>query len=148
MNTENHPCNESINYSKDVCFLEKLHEESIKQIGCTTPYGLNKSMICKETEKAQKALDLFAKMQRNSSCLNPCTYLVPQTYFTYQKKNNQRFQLYLSNNGAVKVTRSELAYDTLTLLADIGGYVGLFLGIAIVHVKEIFQILALKMKTQ
>ena len=97
---------------------------------------------------SQKALDLFAKMQRNSSCLNPCTYLVPQTYFTYQKKNNQRFQLYLSNNGAVKVTRSELAYDTLTLLADIGGYVGLFLGIAIVHVKEIFQILALKMKTQ
>ena len=148
LNTENHPCNESINYSKDACFLEKLHDESIKQIGCTTPYGLNKSMICKETGKAQKALDLFARMQRNSTCLNPCAYLVPQTYFTYQKKNNQRFQLYLSNNGAVKVTRSELAYDTLTLLADIGGYVGLFLGIAIVHVKELFQILALKMKTQ
>ena len=87
-------------------------------------------------------------MQRNSSCLNPCKYLVPQTYFTYQKKNNNRFQLYLSNNGAIKVTRSELAYDTLTLLADIGGYVGLFLGVAIVHVKELFQMLACKLKME
>ena len=58
LNTPTHPCNESEVYSKDKCFLENLHDESIKQIGCTTPFGLNKSLICTDTEKAQKALDL------------------------------------------------------------------------------------------
>ena len=152
MNTPTHPCNESEVYSKDKCFLENLHDESIKQIGCTTPFGLNKSLICTDVEKAQKALDLYGKMQREvpKSCLNPCNYIIPHLYFTYQKrvqKNDNSF-LKLENNGEIKVTKSELAYDTLTLLADIGGYVGLFLGIAIVHIKELFRILAQKFKSE
>ena len=69
LNTENQPCNDSANYSKDVCFLEKLHAESMREIGCTTPYGLNKSVICQDTKKAKRAKELFAQMQRNVSAL-------------------------------------------------------------------------------
>ena len=153
MNTPNHSCNNSEHYSKDLCFLEKLHDESIKQIGCTTPYGLNKSMICTDIEKAKKAKSLFENMQRNipKECLNPCKYVVPQLFFTSQqrRKGKKNFSiLEILNNGAIKVTRSEIGYDALTLLADIGGYVGLFLGVAIVHIKELFKILGQKLKSE
>ena len=148
LNTKKQPCNDSLEYSKDKCFLQKLHEESIKQLGCTTPYGLNKSMICKNQTKAKEAKKLFSKLQRESPsfCLSSCQYLVPQTFNSYQKNSDNRFSLFLSNTGEIKVTKSEWAYDTLSLIADIGGYVGLFLGVAIVHVKEVFYYLAKKME--
>ena len=151
INTKSHSCNASESYSKDRCFLEKLHAESIKQIGCTTPYGLDKSRICTDVEKAKKALDLYKVMQRNVSeyCVNPCKYVVPQLFYTHERPSKREFsRLDLWNNGAIKVTKSKLDYDVLALLADIGGYVGLFLGIALVHIKEVFRALAQKLKSE
>ena len=38
--------------------------------------------------------------------------------------------------NTIKVTQSKFWYDGLTLMAEIGGYVGLFLGISVVHINE------------
>ena len=41
--------------------------------------------------------------------------------------------------NTVKVTQSKFLYDGLTLMAEIGGYVGLFLGISVVHINEMIH---------
>ena len=44
-------------------------------------------------------------------------------------------------NKFIKTTKSRYAYQELELLAEFGGYVGLFLGISVFHLREVFQIL-------
>ena len=41
--------------------------------------------------------------------------------------------------NTVKVTQSKFLYDGLSLMAEIGGYVGLFLGISVVHINEMLH---------
>ena len=38
--------------------------------------------------------------------------------------------------NTIKVTQSKFFYNGLSLMAEIGGYVGLFLGISVVHINE------------
>ena len=44
-------------------------------------------------------------------------------------------------NKFIKTTKSRYAYQELELLAEFGGYVGLFLGISVFHLREVFQTL-------
>ena len=44
-------------------------------------------------------------------------------------------------NKFIKTTKSRFAYQELELLAEFGGYVGLFLGISVFHLREVFQTL-------
>ena len=42
-------------------------------------------------------------------------------------------------NKFIKTTKSRYAYQELEFLAEFGGYVGLFLGISVFHLREVFQ---------
>ena len=42
-------------------------------------------------------------------------------------------------NKFIKTTISRYAYRELEFLAEFGGYVGLFLGISVFHLRELFQ---------
>ena len=39
----------------------------------------------------------------------------------------------------IKVTSTHLEYTELELLAELGGYVGLFLGISVFHLADAFE---------
>ena len=41
--------------------------------------------------------------------------------------------------NTIKVTKSHHLYSGLSLLAEVGGHVGLFLGISVVHFNDIIQ---------
>ena len=45
----------------------------------------------------------------------------------------------LSIRNTIKVTQSQFLYDGLSVVAEIGGYVGLFLGVSIVDVNKMIQ---------
>ena len=45
----------------------------------------------------------------------------------------------MSLRNTIKVTQSQFLYDGLSLVAEIGGYVGLFLGVSVVDVNKMIQ---------
>ena len=42
-------------------------------------------------------------------------------------------------NRFIKTTKARYVYQELEFLAEFGGYVGLFLGISVFHLREVFQ---------
>ena len=108
-------------------------------LGCTSPYGRNKSSICTDKEKSTLAYDLFENltfnnlMDANNRCPKSCTYQMT-SFSSFLKEDNgdpDQGYLYLKFQRFIKVSRSRYAYTWLELLAEVGGYVGLFLGVSV-----------------
>ena len=74
-------CSKEKQYKFDKCVHNHLEKLSMKDIGCTTPYGISKENICKNSDDAKKALHLYKMYKKNGlkmtnySCLEPCSYL-------------------------------------------------------------------------
>ena len=108
-------------------------------LGCTSPYGRNKSSICTDKEKSTLAYDLFENLtlnnltDANNRCPKSCTYQMT-SFSSFLKEDNgdpDQGKLYLKFQRFIKVSRSRYAYTWLELLAEVGGYVGLFLGVSV-----------------
>ena len=118
---------------------------SMKEIGCTTPFGLNKTSICTNREDAINAINLFLDMtyfnqtKANLYCPKSCTYMMTSfSSFTKETKpKNGPGYLELRFQRFIKVSRSRVAYGWLELLAEVGGYVGLFLGVSINQISSL-----------
>ena len=64
-------------------------------------------------------------------------------------KTNERFQSYykkkkaakmeISTRENIKVTEAHWLYTGLSMIAEIGGYVGLFLGVSIIQINHVFD---------
>ena len=118
----------------------------MKIFGCTTPFGLNKSAICTNTNSSAEALKLYdlyhSKPEKH--CPNLCNFLevsLRTQFVTNSSKDDEPGRSYIafSLKNTIKVTNSHFLYDGLTLMAEIGGYVGLFLGISVVHVNDMIR---------
>ena len=55
-------------------------------------------------------------------------------YDSYQDSNQSRVKIYFKSR--ISERRNTVTYDGVTLLAEIGGYMGLFLGISLLHIVE------------
>ena len=51
----------------------------------------------------------------------------------------QNKQVTFNFDKFIKVTHAYLAYTELELLAELGGYVGLFLGYSVFHLSEVIE---------
>ena len=51
-------CNNKKKYQFDKCVHNYLEKQSMKNIGCITPFGISKSNICKNDDKAKEAFKL------------------------------------------------------------------------------------------
>ena len=72
-------------------------------------------------------------MDANNRCPKSCTYQMT-SFSSFLKENNSnpdQGYLYLKFQRFIKVSRSRYAYTWLELLAEVGGYVGLFLGVSV-----------------
>ena len=121
-------------------------------LGCTSPYGRNKSSICTDKEKSTLAYDLFENltlnnlMDANNRCPKSCTYQMT-SFSSFLKEDNgdpDQGKLEMKFQRFIKVSRSRYAYTWLELLAEVGGYVGLFLGVSVNQtlsiLKQIFSL--------
>ena len=144
LSTETEPCEENIDYNKDNCVDKELHQKSIDEVGCTTPWGTNKTMICMEKLKADKAVKLYSKFfwQGKHSCPKACTFSRIRVSVLYYNKNSTRNNsiLHINLDDKVSYYESYFTYSGLSLVAEIGGYVGLFLGIS---VNQLYQMVNL-----
>lgn len=120
---------------------------SKRQLGCTTPFTEFKDNICKNQSIGLKAQDLLWEYDQstNKSCKFPCKILVIR-YSKEGEKADKKPEpvngkevaiLHLKFEDMVKKIQGYYLYSFLSLIAEIGGYVGLFLGVSFYQITEI-----------
>ena len=148
------PCNNEKSYQLDDCNSNGTEKKSMEMIGCTSPYALNKTKICTDATKARKAADIYTEFMDYSNdlvdvknfegCYYPCSYFVVSGKNSRTMKMGPTYkyaEVYLKFEQLIKETKSYYAYSGLSLIAEIGGYVGLFLGISINQLTVLWDIL-------
>ena len=113
----------------------------MEKFGCTTPFGSLQDNICKDNTTGKQALDLFHKLLNKrhfiEECLYPCEFLKLFVISVHGRENEDSFKL--DFNQYIKVTEAYYSYTELELIAEFGGYVGLFLGISVFDINQIFS---------
>ena len=131
------PCNPDESYKKDDCFEALIMKESMETLNCTWPFLDNKAHICTDLNKTKEAFKIGSKYYKttDSRCPRPCTF-VKVLYVTKEKKSNKKF-IKIKYPLSIKVIQSYYIYDFLSLFAEIGGYVGLFLGYSVYQITDL-----------
>ena len=118
----------------------------MERFGCTTPFGSNTDPgnICTEKEKGIQALKLFKDMMHSpiKNCSYPCKFLrvlVTPAKSRDSKDLKHQGEIKMAFNKFIRVTNAEYSYTELELLAEFGGYVGLFLGMSVFHFSDLFD---------
>jgi hypothetical protein len=145
------PCNNEKGYLLNKCVLNGLEKESLKMIGCVTPFGITKENICQDEQDAKKAFQLYKEFRnrywdlKNVTCLEPCSYMNIKIMKASETKGNKKEvdkglgEVLLTFNGKVHETAAYYSYDDLSFIAEIGGYVGLFLGASMYQTADLFD---------
>lgn len=141
-------CESDPNYHFDFCQEEHILKTSLKEIGCSTPYGFNLDFVCTDKERPSKALKLLNDMRltKNISkeeCPHPCNFIQTklETIMESGDGDGKMSDIYLEMefDQFIKVTESYISYTELEFFAEIGGYLGLFLGISVFSLSQVFD---------
>ena len=134
-------------YLLNKCVLNELEKESLKMIGCVSPFGITKDNICENEQVSKKAFLLYKRFKNKEdltklSCLEPCTYMsvkIIKATSLEKVSTDEIGKLLLHFNGQVHETVAYYSYDDLSFIAEIGGYVGLFLGASMYQTADLFD---------
>ena len=148
-------CIKNSTESRDVCILNAVQRESMLDIGCTVSYIPDKSQICVNQNQAIKAGMIFNSItnwnQTKAKKLCPKTclqYIISVGNKDWNDKTSSIITLTLDFPKFIKVSRTSLSYTILELIAEVGGYVGLFLGVSINQISDLFRITVWKFSSK
>ena len=143
------PCNKTMNMEYDEFLYRRLREILISEYGCIVPFlrdyvttqDTEQSKVCKDPEKRKMVYARYDLLKRNKDlkvCDNPCS--ATQVFFGVifddeYDKNQAYLQIYLQSTTNINLT--VLDYDGVSLVADIGGYSGLLLGVSVIHLSKL-----------
>ena len=127
--------------------MNNLLQEIIKKIGCTAPFyqpKVNDHLnVCTNSTKGEEAknllLQLYGKMADIKECPYPCTYLKSKIMSTVTSELPTTSSLGFTFNLFTKESIAYLTYTELELIAEFGGYVGLFLGYSVLSLTDVFK---------
>ena len=89
------------------------------------------------------------QIQAKSGCNKPCSYVTLRANTVWERekrfKTTVKMIIYIKAN--IKVTKAYHVYSGLTLIAEIGGYVGLFLGVSINQLTNLFHVFVQHMRS-
>ena len=143
-------CNNSLAYDRGACINDELTKKEMK-FGCNAPFGPNKTFVCDKPQVAKKLEMVHRAFQRKyngTKCPKPCNYLklkVMQTDQTVQNETEIAVTRLLFEDR-VKTIKSYYLYSFLSLIAEIGGYVGLFLGVSVYQLTTVFDTIISRLK--
>ena len=140
-------CYEQNQGNYDFCVMNEIDQHLLNKVGCTTPFGLDMNNICRNQTfgaKAYNIMDYFHDRNHEGiDCKHPCSYL--------QAKSTEPAieELYEASNGKasfnlpmkVRVYRSHYSFTGLSFVAEVGGYVGLFLGANFLQFSDLLMLL-------
>ena len=144
MNQKKSPCNEDPEYDFSSCVGNSI----TRQVGCRPPWDLGNNQdlpICQDLEKIKRfeelsirtVMDNLVLIVNQTKCLTPCQYkeykfaAEPDNYFP----NFKAIELTFPDDEVTIETEVEL-YNFISLVSDIGGALGLFLGFSLVMVWD------------
>ena len=140
----NQECIKDKSYNDDMFTIEEFERNVMKEYGCTTPFGQLKDNICQDPTIGMKVFSLqkpFIDKHRGDFEI-PCVLINSQAIIAKHQINPEkpnRTKLNILFQDKIKVTRQFYVYSGLSMMADIGGYVGLFLGISINQIPALFD---------
>lgn len=137
------PCDDDINYDFDACAQKEIEEKMLSKYGCTTPFGPNKMKICTNQTvgiEAQKEYTNFWNNLFQTDCKKPCRLMYTRLANTKEgiyltSKPKGKITLFLKDT--VRTTNEIFLYSVLSLIAEVGGYVGLFLGVSVNQISTL-----------
>ncbi len=127
----------------DSCMFDTMSDMMMKEVGCTVPWVDNPDNICKDFEKSKKAFEVYQEHRRNQQDICPNSCLFTNMYFgppatgnrSLDKANTGQAIFYFRRD--IKITEEYYLYSFLSMVAEIGGYVGLLLGASLVNIGRI-----------
>ena len=155
---EGHRCNPDMNLDFDTRWYQIIAAENEKMYGCFVPWQPqshenhtgDEIEICTSSEKGilatQKYIHFYgAKLSHN---MTPCATFetfpgLPDIDDTENKQDEAYIRLYLKTK--IKIKSIIIHYDSATLTAEIGGYVGMFLGVSFIDLVLLFNVILLNM---
>ena len=161
-------CQNDEAYSRDDCLYSAIQEvtevklknyfhfmlllqESEKELGCTTPYHPDKSNICIEGNTQFEARRIFNNIllynqtKAKKLCPKPCQQYIISLNKEGSNISSSFTSLTMEFPKYVRVSSSYYSYNLLELLAEVGGYFGLFLGVSIIQISSLVKILMAKL---
>jgi hypothetical protein len=147
-------CEEGQNYSLDECVHKSLEKESMEKFGCLTPFGTTKDNICKDPEKSKMAYELFSEYRnygrniKSLTCLKPCSFLSIKLSKSNENPIGQNIgKLIFFFKELIQETSSYYSYGSREFIAEIGGFVGLFIGASVYQLADLFENITRKVKS-
>ena len=138
LNDKFEPCNEDPKYEKDNCIHNEIEKFLMKEFGCTPPHSENKENICTNETISKQVFEYWdsEKFVPRTSCPDPCKVMLFRV-MPMASKIIKYSRVKLHFQSRVKVVKSYYAYSGLTVIAEIGGYIGLFLGVSINQIPHL-----------
>ena len=145
-------CNAEYNHNFDDTLYEKINERLETEFNCTVPFLPPMSSkllpgrvtpICQHHETSTNAYERYDYLRssgQSTLCDSPCAGMdiyLGLPFLGTHVSNMAYIKVYLKST--VKIKRTVLDYDFTTLVAELGGYVGLLLGISVVNVSLIIN---------
>ena len=141
---------------RDECILNAAQKESEMQVGCTGPYLQNKSNICITQDQAIKAKAHYIMWDIVNWNQTKATKLCPKSCLQYIiSVSNKELKSSTASFGIltldfpkfIRVSQTSYSYGVLELIAEFGGYVGLFLGVSINQAFDLTKAICAKIKS-
>ena len=152
---EGHRCDPYFNSNFDDMWYEDVAQENHKKYGCSVPWHHryqskdNKRIeICDNTDKGILATKNFidSKDSPLSKDLVPCARYdvnlgLPVIDSDDNPSNEAYVKLYLKTE--IRIKKVVIYYDSTTFAAEVGGYVGMFLGVSLVDLAILLRVLSI-----
>ena len=155
LNSEEMPCIESVEYDFDNCNQKYLDMALKSKVGCTTPFVISKDKICEKQTMGFEAYTYMLRflkkgLYKNTACLEPCTYINVNLNEAAPTSNQliEVKKLKIIMKQTAQVFESYYQYDGLSLIAETGGYIGLFTGISFYNLADVFDLIIVYLKTK
>ena len=148
---EEHRCDHKMNLNFDEFWYKHVATENYKTYGCSVPWHQlfnyddgSKIEICNNLTLGSKANEKFidSKDAPISKDLIPCAKyninLGTIDKSTNDCSKNEAFaRLYMHRE--IEIEKIVIYYDSVTFAAEIGGYIGMFLGVSVIDLVILFN---------
>ncbi len=129
-----------MDFDFDHCLTGRVNQGLLAKFGCTIPYlpSVPESPICGQ-DKRKEAITLSNSLlntEQKSLCARPCSAIEVFTGLPFNKSLQEETDntgvLNLRLKSTTRVKKRVLDYTLLHMVADVGGYTGLLLGVSLV----------------
>ena len=121
--------------------FQAMDKQFLEKFGCVCPIRTNSYFTEKHCLLNTSFLEPYLKFEYNSLdeiCPLDCSSMTILFSISDQTKGNENeayAKIYFKNH--IKVSKSFIGYTEISLMAELGGYIGLLLGISLMDINSI-----------